>query len=160
MDPDFQRRGNYDRDGDGLIETTNLAQLNAMRWDLDGDALQDSVSATNWASYNAAFPDVDASLGCIDTADSGTDPGPCVGYELAAHLDFDTDGDGATYTGTGTSAASDSGDDYHNGGGGLDPIGSDSAASRFATKFKGNGYTIGSNVGGLGERLLSEAEPR
>ena len=28
----------YDSDGDGLIEIRNLAQLNAMRWDLDATA--------------------------------------------------------------------------------------------------------------------------
>ena len=29
--------GDYDADNDGLIEISNLAQLNAVRWDLDGD---------------------------------------------------------------------------------------------------------------------------
>ena len=32
----------YDSDGDGLIEIDNLAQLNASRWDLDGDGAADN----------------------------------------------------------------------------------------------------------------------
>ena len=31
--------GDYDEDNDGLIEITTLAQLNAVRWDLDGDGV-------------------------------------------------------------------------------------------------------------------------
>ena len=141
FDPIVQR-GDYDRDDDGLVDITNLAQLNAMRWDLDGDAAQDSVSAANWKLYNAAFFNASASLGCPDTNDAGTDPGPCLGYELAAHLDFDTDGDGSTYSGTGTAAASDAGDAYHNAGSGWLPIGSAASASQFNTTFNGSGYTI------------------
>ena len=68
-------------------------------------------------------------------------PGPCVGCELAADLDFDTNGNGATYTGTGNSAESDSGDAYHNGGGGWGPIGGPSNSVRYASTFKGNGHT-------------------
>ena len=41
----------YDGDNDGLIEVSTLAQLNAIRWDLDGDG-----SATEPA-YTAAFPE-------------------------------------------------------------------------------------------------------
>ena len=138
MNPDKQRAAlvDYDRDGDGLIEIRDLAQLDAVRRDLDGDGAPASGGET---AYNAAFPNRDApiegNMGCVG--------GTCSGYELAAHLDFDTDGDGATYTGTGTSAASDSGDAYHNGGSGWLPIGADTSAStRFNTTFKGNGYVI------------------
>ena len=67
----------YDSNDDGLIEVSNLAQLNAIRWDLDGDG---SVAATDQANYTAAFPNTAASMGCPDgshgdgsvtTADSG-----------------------------------------------------------------------------------------
>ena len=142
MDPDFQRRGNYDRDGNVLIEITTLAQLNAVRWDLDGDAAQDSTSAADWLKYKAAFTVAKASLGCPDTADADANPGPCLGCEFAADLDFDMDGNGATYTGTGNNAASDSDDAYHNGGGGWDPIGGPSNGVRYSSTFKGNGHTI------------------
>ena len=32
----------YDSDNDGLIEVSSLAQLNAIRWDLDGDGNPDT----------------------------------------------------------------------------------------------------------------------
>ena len=113
----------YDRNDDSLIDVFTLAQLNAMRWDLDGDG---TASAGNEASYAAAFPN--AGLGCGATA--------CRGYELAANLDFDTDGDGATHT----KGVGDAGDDYHNGGSGWEPIGTSSNA--FAATFDGNGRAI------------------
>ena len=58
----------YDLDGDGLIEITTLAQLHALRWDLDGDG-----SSTE-AGYAAAYPGAAAGMGC--PADG------CEGYEL------------------------------------------------------------------------------
>ena len=41
----------YDTDSDGLIEITTLAQLDAIRLDLDGDGRPTSVLA-----YRSAFP--------------------------------------------------------------------------------------------------------
>ncbi len=72
----------YDTDDDNLIEISNLAQLNAMRWDLDGDG---APSTGNEASYAAAFPDAVEDKGCLTT---------CIGYELTADLNFDTSGNG------------------------------------------------------------------
>ena len=133
-DPDLQRAGgDYDLDNDGLIEIATLAQLDAVRHDLDGNGDPASGGAT---AYNAAFPIR------IKTAATrmGCPSGTCTGYELAAHLDFDTDGDGATYTGSGASAASDSGDAYHNGGNGWQQI---AVWPNFYTAtFKGNGFII------------------
>ena len=43
----------YDADDDGLIEIENLAQLNAVRWDPDGEG---APSADDAAAYAAAFP--------------------------------------------------------------------------------------------------------
>ena len=131
----------YDTDGDGLIEIKSLAQLNAIRWDLNGDG---DPTAANAADYAAAFPGRSEAHGCPDTDDTGTDPGPCLGYELAANLDFDTDGDGATHTaGTG-----DDDDDYYTTttgtGAGWNPIGGadETTHQTFTTTFEGNNHTI------------------
>ena len=127
----------YDDNDNGLIDIRTLAQLDAMRWDLDGDGAPTSANA---ASYRTAFPSPAAGMGCPTNADDADD-NDCTGYELRADLDFDTDGDGATHIG----GASDSGDAYHNGGSGWAPIG---AASRgvntagFNTSFNGNGRLI------------------
>ena len=43
----------YDADADGLIEITTLAQLNAVRWDLDGNG---QVTGSNQTAYRSAFP--------------------------------------------------------------------------------------------------------
>ena len=111
----------YDSDGDGLIGVSNLAQLDAMRYDLDGNGYAGTVAA-----YAAAFPSPLDRLGC------GVEG--CSGYELLADLDFDTDGDGAV----------DSDDDYWNDGDGWVPIGWDSRGfSRFfSTTFDGNEHTL------------------
>ena len=83
----------YDADADGLIEVKSLAQLNAIRWDLDGDGTGDKLDSNNdgdytdtgeydyTANYTAAFPSAANAMGCPNTG--------CVGYELAANLDFD-----------------------------------------------------------------------
>ena len=73
----------YDADGDGLIEVATVAQLNAIRWDLNGDgAVDNSANATDYA---AAFPNALTSprMGCA----SG-----CDGYELNASLDLSSAG--------------------------------------------------------------------
>ena len=113
---------NYDTDGDELIGISNLAQLDAMRYDLDGNGDAGTVAA-----YAAAFPSALDRLGC------GVEG--CSGYELLADLDFDTDGDGAV----------DSDDDYWNDGDGWEPIGWDSTsefARFFNATFDGNEYTL------------------
>ena len=112
---------NYDTDGDGLIAITTLAQLNAMRWDLDGDgAIDASASTADTTAYNTAFPNRDTAtrMGCF--------PG-CTGYELLANLDFDTSGDGEITAADAT---------YWNGGAGWDPVGP------YGGTFKGNNKTI------------------
>ena len=73
----------YDTDGDGLIEITTLAQLDAVRHDRNGDGVPTAGGAS---AYRAAFPDAfveaGAQLRCVLE---------CRGYELMADLDFDTD---------------------------------------------------------------------
>ena len=71
--------GKYDRDGDGLIEIEYLEQLDAIRYDTDGDGWADEIRNTE--QYDAAFPVTGSQLVC----DEG-----CIGYELARSLDFDS----------------------------------------------------------------------
>ena len=81
----------YDADNDGLIDVDSLAQLNAMRWDLDGDG---APSSGNAANYAAAFTSAAAGMGCPDGPDANQLADACGGYALTADLDFDTSGDG------------------------------------------------------------------
>ena len=119
----------YDTDGDGLIEISTLAQLNAIRWDLDGDGTTDKVA--NESSYASAFPNAVAGMGCPTTADDADDNG-CTGYELEGDLDFDTDGDGDV----------DAADEYWHSGAGWEPVGSSGTGNDFIATFEGNGHTI------------------
>ncbi len=110
----------YDRDDDGLIEIATLAQLDAVRHDLDG------AGAAPAAAYAAAFPLATAGMGCPAAR--------CGGYELAADLTFDQNGDGRI---TAADAA------YWNQGAGWVPIGHDTDEDRpFRATFQGNGYAI------------------
>ena len=65
----------YDADDDGLIEIQWLEQLDAVRWDLDGDGFADD--GANAERYFAAFPNAAEYMGC---------PDHCYGYELARDL--------------------------------------------------------------------------
>ena len=106
--------GDYDADNDGLIEVSNLTQLNAIRWDLDGDG------QSRESGYSQAFPGAVAGMGCPDER--------CSGYELISDLDFDTNGNGQP----------DAGDAYWNGGAGWEPIG----GFGFEATFDGADHTI------------------
>ena len=143
----------YDADDDGLIEIVTLAQLDAVRHDLDGDGVPagpgaaaatgattaagsgattaagsgealapGAAAATSAAAHAAAFPDAAEGMGCP--------AGACLGYELAADLDFDTDGSGAA----------DAGDAFWNGGAGWRPLGT--LDEPFTAVFAGNGRTV------------------
>ena len=114
-----QTATDYDADDDGLIEVGSLAQLNAVRWDLDGDGTPASANATDYA---AAFPNAATGMGCPSSG--------CTGYELTTNLDFDTNGNGEA----------DAGDAYWNDGAGWEPIGD--GESRFNATFDGNSHTI------------------
>ena len=109
----------YDTGGDGLIEVSDLRQLNAIRWELDGHGSPSS----NATGYNAAFPNAVAGMGCPDSG--------CSGYELISDLDFDTNGNGRA----------DAGDAYWNDEEGWVPIGDDFEAA-FKTFFNGGGHSI------------------
>ena len=108
--------GDYDMDKDGLIEVSNLAQLAAIRADLDGDGISPAPA------YAAAFPDAMPGMGCPDDG--------CIGYELVADLDFDSNGNGEA----------DAGDAYWNDGAGWIPIGD--SRHTFTADFDGNNHTI------------------
>ena len=116
-----------DADDDGLIEVSNLAQLNAIRWDLDGNG---APAAANAGVYAVAFGHATADACAYDHDGNTNTPNRCVGYELTADLDFDTNGDGSA----------DSGDAYWNSGAGWQPIGDGS--TQFTAVFEGNGHTI------------------
>lgn len=110
----------YDTDGDGLIEITNMVQLNAIRFDTDGNG------DVLWASapqYPEAFPDAKYGMGCPENL--------CSGYELANDIDHDTNGNGML----------DGGDWPYDDGAGFRPIGHDDDAP-YTTEFNGNGYAI------------------
>ena len=113
-------------DNDGYIDVANHAQLNAIRYDLDGNGDPTSAGTT---AYGAAFPNrvttASGRMGCPTS-------GGCTGYELTANIDLDTDGDGNIGT--------DSGDAYYNSGAGWLPIGTNT--NRYSSNFKGNGNTI------------------
>ena len=137
-----ENRSDYDADDDGLIEIKSLAQLNAIRWDLNGDG---TVADSDTMKYREAFPYAGSgSMGCPATG--------CTGYELgsrprpsppqmgtyteeeAAHLvslNFDKNGDNRI-----TSLDSD----YWNGGAGWEPIGT--GTDSFTAIFNGNNNYI------------------
>ena len=141
---DITVEADFDADDDQLIEVHNLAQLDAIRWDLDGDGDVTGQSSTDQTAYRRAFPGI-SGMGCkaVDHDNNTTTPMQpvCIGYELNNDLDFDTNGNGATYTVTSTGAViGDSGDAYYNAGQGWAPLGD--RDNRFSAIFDGNGNTI------------------
>ena len=138
----------YDTDDDNLIEISTLTQLNAIRYDPNGNGQVDGVTTTQgvqdsdgefnlrgiWTGQEVnafiaqagvelatAFPDAATNKGCPDT---------CIGYELVANLDFDTNADGVIGPG----------DEFWNNGLGWVPIGF--RFGEYWAEFNGNGYAI------------------
>lgn len=111
--------GKYDRDGDGLIEIQYLEQLDAIRYDPNGDG------DSGFERYYEAFPILPEESVCDDA---------CHGYELARSLDFDDPESYAsrvvrTEWGTGS---------------GWPSIGeSEEISASFKATFEGNHHTIG-----------------
>ena len=116
----------YDTNNNGLIDITTLAQLDAIRHDLNGNG-----DATH-ADYVAAFPNRDTNAATRMGCPSGT----CTGYELMDDLDFDTNGDGDVDVNDGEIAWGRGTD----AGNGWLPIGTFS--NQFTATFQGNGHVI------------------
>ena len=74
----------YDANDNGLIDISSIAQLNAIRHDLDGDG-----NATH-ADYAAAFPNR-ATATTSRTGLMGCPASGCTGYELTQNLTFPAD---------------------------------------------------------------------
>ncbi len=112
-----QRRGgrDHDRDDDNLIEVSNLAQLNSIRYDPAG-------VGTPSTAASRAFRDPAYNMGCATK---------CQGYELTADLNFDTNRNGRA----------DAGDYYWNDGQGWRPIGH-AGDTAYSGEFHGNGRSI------------------
>ena len=106
--------GDYDADDDGLIEVSNLEQLDAIRYDTDGNGESRELT------YRRAFFRPLPGMGCPDTG--------CTGFELVADLDFDTNRNGVT----------DAGDAYWNDGDGWESI----PNLAEGVTFDGGGHTI------------------
>ena len=119
--------GVYDTDGDKLIEISYLEQLDAIRYDPNGDGAADETSGA--AAYANAFPVTAGQSVCL----SG-----CTGYELANSLDFKNAGSyrSGAIDGRWQSSAT---------GGGWTPIvhtNSNDQEVAYNATFKGNDYTI------------------
>ena len=113
-------------DGDKLIEISYLEQLDALRYDPNGDGAADET--TNSASYAAAFP-VEAGQSVCDS--------DCKGYELANALDFKKAGSYKSGA-VNTAWTSTTGD-------GWTPIihtDANSATKGYGATFEGNGKAI------------------
>ena len=127
----------YDADNDGLIEITTLAQLNAIRYDLDGDGVPIGTN-TEKAAYKTAFLNAEDNMGCNESVASIT-AGPgnpvCTGYELRASLDFNTNNSAKSAT---NPTGANLGDTYWNSGAGWLPIGMASASPYTVTAYTGS----------------------
>ena len=144
----LQTATDYDTDDDGLIDITTLTQLDAIRYDLDGNGI--IADADDAAAYLRAFPgrktDAPNANGCDSDDNLTPTPSVCIGYELMNDLDFDENGDGLI------TAAGDP--TYWDDGKGWMPIGQSvisGAASQSASfglvayytaTFEGNGHSI------------------
>ena len=73
----------YDSDGDGLLEIRTLAQLNAVRWDLDGDGMV--TDDANTAGIERGRQPTPPPSRRRSTANMGCPTG-CDGCELMADL--------------------------------------------------------------------------
>ena len=118
-----QSQMDYDSDDDRLIEISSLEQLDAVRYDLDGNGVSDDSDKR--ADYLQAFPSPVSRMGCP--------AGGCDGYELTGELDFN---DPTSYA----SGLVDRGWSKGEGDEGWLPIGSHFV--RFTSTLEGNDYTL------------------
>ncbi len=134
----------YDTDEDGLIEISNLEQLDAIRLDLYGEG--EAVAPTNTRAYKAAFPGAEPGMGCLFVDARQRNNRKCLGYELTRTLDFLDPDSYASNSVNPEWTERTEGDGWH-------PIGPVSAVRILSTKerlaaygyqatFDGNGHTI------------------
>ena len=119
--------GKYDRDGDGLIEIEYLEQLDAVRFDLDGDGKADHDSGAE--AYAIAFPTNATEAVCDNN---------CNGYELARTLDFNAVDSYASGMVNGEWVNGEGWQPIQSGEAWLSLV----AENPFAATFDGNGHTI------------------
>ena len=124
-----------------LINIDNLEELNAIRYDLNGDG---TPTTAGQVAYREAFGLTGVDNTCSDPTTSLA--APCQGYELRANLDFDdADGDGgSTKLSRWAESAAAANPTLVEGmavAGGWTPIG-DLFSNYFAATFEGNNYTI------------------
>ena len=100
--------------GDGLLEITNIEQLNNIRW-----------NTTSSVAWRTSFNDKGSTLGC--PIPKGGVYGVCRGFKLANNIDF-----------AGSKWSNNCNENCINGG--WEPIGN--INTPFTATFEGNGYTI------------------
>ena len=108
----------YDRDSDGLIEVSNLEQLDAIRYDLDGNGIPEGAAKDEYAP---AYPLSGEEVVCNNN---------CNGYELARPLDFSA---ADSYASGAVNGEWTTGDGWRPIGDGWRP---------FAATFNGNGHAV------------------
>ncbi len=119
-----------DKDNDRLIDVSSLAQLDAIRYDLDGNGVPvwapfGDYGRIYWRAFTGGTKALSKPCGSRG----------CSGYELTNDLDFDTNANGVV----------DSGDAFWNGGRGWSPIVGKSGyedRDAFQGAFDGRGYEI------------------
>ena len=109
----------YDVDNNGLIEVSTLEQLDAIRYDLDGDG---STAEAHKEDYALAFPGAVDRMGCPESG--------CTGYELTTDLDFEN---AESYASREVNTAWTTGN-------GWEPIGT--STDPFTATFHGGGHSI------------------
>ena len=111
---DNENSNPYDTDGDFLIEVHNLAQLNVIRFDCDGDGNIDNGDIMHFSTGKGGY--ADDYVAAFTYGACPIEGYPYEGYELVAPIDF-----GGSVTP-------------------WEPIGKD--ANHFRTTFNGNGFVM------------------
>ena len=126
-------------DDPALIDITTLEQLDAIRYDLDGDGWPSSAGETAW---KAAFTSLSSAT--VDDDDGTRDPSSTyMGYELMESLDFDDESGSPSKWSANCSSGCLTATDTEDGTSatvGWLPIGDNTDS--FNAVFEGNGHTI------------------
>ena len=124
-----------------LIDVHNLEQLNAIRYDLDGDGMADKSSRQS--IYEDAFGGAQGTSSSTLPSCAASGVTDCEGYELMANLDFS---DPSSYASAAVNTSWTTGQGWppmgHNKGGNLDPLNPFDDHKPFVATFNGNRHTI------------------